>query len=129
MRARPFHLILIPPMSNPRYVIYDGDCSLCLSFKDMIVRLDRTKRITPIPLRDPRVAPLLSGLTDHEIRGSFHLVWDNGRRTSGDQAIPDILRLLPLGRLPAWCLEHVPGLGGLNQRIYRWIAFHRPRKV
>lgn len=53
---------------------------------------------------------------------SFHLVAPGGERLSGGAALPDLLRPLRGGRLPAAVFARFPGAG---DRGYRWVADHR----
>lgn len=52
-------------MSYPWIVLYDGYCNLCSSSVRWIVRNDRKKRFTYIPLQDDRARSLLQDLPDH----------------------------------------------------------------
>jgi predicted DCC family thiol-disulfide oxidoreductase YuxK len=103
-------------------ILYDSDCGFCRWSLAWVLRWDRARRLRPIPIEDPRAAPLLSGLTEAERRDSWHLVGPDGERLSAGAAAPPLLRLLPGGRVPSALLDSAPGV---TERAYRWVARHR----
>lgn len=56
----------------------------------------------------------------------MHLVLPDGRVFAGGRAVPEILRLLPRGRLLVW-LWWIPGVTWLSERAYAWVAARRHR--
>jgi predicted DCC family thiol-disulfide oxidoreductase YuxK len=103
-------------------ILYDSDCGFCRWSLARVLRADRAGRLRPIPIDDPRAAPLLSDLTAEERRDSWHLVAPDGERFSAGAAAPPLLRLLPGGRWPAAVLAAAPGV---TEGLYRWVARHR----
>lgn len=103
-------------------VIYDGACGICKWLLAGLLRLDREKRLRPIPLQSPEADALLADLEPFERMASWHLVSAGGVRVSAGPALSPLLRLLPGGGLPAATLARFPRLtaGG-----YRWVAEHR----
>jgi predicted DCC family thiol-disulfide oxidoreductase YuxK len=86
-------------------VLYDADCGLCGRLASWLGQ------------HGTRVAPIHSTVGDRELRdlsqrrreGSVHAVDGDGRRRSGADALPSILRALPhLGRA-ARVVEAAPG--------------------
>lgn len=110
---------------SPYYLIYDWNCELCTRLMKFIKRLDRKDAIVFVPLDDPMARELCPGMDEEAFRGSFHFVLPDGRRTSGDEAIPYVLGALPGGKMPQWILEHFPGRRWLLKAFYRWVAKSR----
>jgi predicted DCC family thiol-disulfide oxidoreductase YuxK len=103
-------------------VLYDDACGFCRWVLSGLLRLDRRRRLRPLALQDEAAGALLSDLGPDERMASFHLVSPQGRRLSGGEGLPALLRLLSGGRAPAAALSRLPAL---SDRGYRWIAEHR----
>ncbi|MGH9975438.1 MAG: DCC1-like thiol-disulfide oxidoreductase family protein [Nitrososphaeraceae archaeon] len=83
-------------MSN--YVmVYDADCGPCMRFKDAISILDRHKRIDFIPLIEADRIGFLNQVPQSLRFKSFHLISPAGEIRSGEDAIIDLIKLLPVG--------------------------------
>ncbi|HEX6204724.1 MAG TPA: DCC1-like thiol-disulfide oxidoreductase family protein [Solirubrobacterales bacterium] len=113
---------MVPPSPQTWLVLYDGECGLCKWLLAGLLRLDRTGRLRPVALQRPEAETLLADLDPAERMASMHVVSPAGRRASGGDALPSLLRLLRGGRLPAAVLERSPRLSGAG---YRWVATHR----
>jgi predicted DCC family thiol-disulfide oxidoreductase YuxK len=87
-----------------------------------LLRWDRRGRLRPVPLRGAEADSLLADLDEAERMASWHLVSPDGSRSSGGEAIPALLRLLPAGGVPAAAFARFPGL---TSRGYRWVAENR----
>jgi predicted DCC family thiol-disulfide oxidoreductase YuxK len=105
-------------------VLYDADCGLCKWLLAGLLRWDRGGRLQPVALQRPAADELLADLVPAQRMASWHLISPTGRRVSGGDAIPLLLRLLPGGRVPAAVFERLPRL---TERGYRWVAEHRSR--
>jgi predicted DCC family thiol-disulfide oxidoreductase YuxK len=104
-------------------LIYDGECGFCRRTVDWVRRRDREHRLVLLPFQDEdRVARL--GIPLPALAAAMHLVRPDGRVFVGADAAPEILRLLPGGRVPAW-LFRVPGVLPVARRVYGWIARQR----
>jgi predicted DCC family thiol-disulfide oxidoreductase YuxK len=103
-------------------VIYDSDCGFCTWTLGWLLRLDRGRRLEPLALGTQRADELLGDLTAAERSASWHLVAPDGRRASAGAALPDVVALLPAGRLPAAALRRAPRL---TEHGYRWVAANR----
>jgi predicted DCC family thiol-disulfide oxidoreductase YuxK len=111
--------------TNPTWVVlYDGACGFCKWTLAWLLRLDRDRRLRPLALQREEADPFLAGLEPEVRMASFHLVTPDGRRLSGGEALPALLRLLRGGRLPAALLDRLPTLTDAG---YRWIAANRPQ--
>jgi predicted DCC family thiol-disulfide oxidoreductase YuxK len=75
-----------------------------------------------LALQRTEAEALLADLDPAEWMASMHLVSPEGRRSSGGEALPSLLRLLRCGRLPAALLARFPRLTDAG---YRWVATHR----
>jgi predicted DCC family thiol-disulfide oxidoreductase YuxK len=83
-------------MSN--YVlVYDADCGPCTRFKDAISILDRHKRIDFFPLIEADRIGFLNQIPQSIRFKSFHLISPTGKIRSGENAVIDLIELLPLG--------------------------------
>lgn len=119
-----------PPLGSGRpaseggrwLVLYDGDCGFCKWLLAGLLRLDRERRLRPVPLQGAAAAALLAELPEEERFASWHLVEPGGPRRSGGAALPALLRLLPGGRGPAAVFARFPSV---TDRGYRFVAEHR----
>ena len=107
------------------YLLYDEDCSLCLRFQKAIRELDEAGRIEPVGFHDPRIPEIVPNMGPQELVNNFHLVFPDGSVKSGNQALPDLLSLLPSLRFVGWILKTVPATQRLSDRIYLWITLRR----
>jgi predicted DCC family thiol-disulfide oxidoreductase YuxK len=103
-------------------VLYDADCGFCKWLRVTVLRRDRGRRLRPVALRTPEAAELLSDLIPEERMASWHLISPGGERRSGGAAVPELLRMLAGGRLPAAAFACFPRV---TDRGYRWVASHR----
>jgi predicted DCC family thiol-disulfide oxidoreductase YuxK len=99
-------------------VLYDADCGVCGRLASSLAE------------HGVRVAPIRSTIGDTELRdllptlreAAVHVVDDQGRRLSGPDALPAILRSLP--RL-AWSARIVEAAPAPFRRAYATVARHR----
>lgn len=84
-------------MSN-YMMVYDADCGPCARFKNVINFLDRQKRIDFISLIDADSIGLLGQIPPSLRFKSFHLISPAGEIRSGEDALIDLINLLPGGR-------------------------------
>jgi predicted DCC family thiol-disulfide oxidoreductase YuxK len=103
-------------------VLYDGECGFCRTSLGWLLRWDRRGRLEPVALQSARAADILAELSEEERMDSWHLVSPDGERWSAGAAAPQLLRLLPGGRVPARILDAAPGI---TERAYRFAARHR----
>jgi predicted DCC family thiol-disulfide oxidoreductase YuxK len=109
---------------EPAIVIYDPDCGFCRLTLALLLAWDRgvPGALRPLPLGTPEADRLLADLSLAQRAASWHLVLDDGRRTSAGAALAPALRLLPGGGIPAALFARFPRA---TERAYRWVADHR----
>ena len=103
-------------------VFYDRDCGFCRWSLAKLLRLDRARRLRPVPIQSPEADLHLSVMDDATRMGSWHLAVDEGNVYSGGAAVAPLLDLLSGGKLPAALFRRFPRL---TNRGYRWVAGHR----
>jgi predicted DCC family thiol-disulfide oxidoreductase YuxK len=103
-------------------VLWDRDCGFCAFVLALVLRADTRGVLRPAFIQSPEGERLLADMPEPERLASFHLVDDDGRRTSGGEALTVILRELPAGRPLAAVTGALPGV---TERAYRWVAEHR----
>ena len=103
-------------------VVYDADCGVCNWLLSGLLLWDRAGRLRPLALQRDETEEVLAALTPAERMASWHFVAPGGDLSSGGAALPELLRTLPAGRLPAAAFARFPGV---TDRGYRWIAGHR----
>jgi predicted DCC family thiol-disulfide oxidoreductase YuxK len=110
--------------------MYDGDCSLCSRVVRLLRRLDVLGRVefldvnsqwTTIDSRYPE-------LRQDACLVDIHIADRAGRLRTGFAAYRSLAWVLPITWLAIPAL-YVPGVPAAGQRVYRFIADHRPRKT
>ena len=109
-------------MQPPLTVLYDADCGFCRFTLASLLRLDRHRRLLPVPIQGPDGERLLGHLTPQERLAAAHVVTPQGRVYSGGDAVVPIARELPgMGPVAA-----VAGALATPTRWgYRQVAVHR----
>ena len=105
-------------------LLYDSDCGFCRWSLGKVLAWDRRARIRPVSLQSKEAEELLTGLSQEQRFGSWHLVDAAGERHSAGAGIAPLLRLLPAGRPLAALAARAPGA---MERGYRFIAGNRSR--
>jgi predicted DCC family thiol-disulfide oxidoreductase YuxK len=103
-------------------VLWDSDCGFCAFTLALLLRADRRRALRPAPIQGPEGERLLADLAPERRLASFHVVDDRGRRTSGGEALTELLRALPAGGALSALTGAVPGA---TDAAYRWVAGHR----
>jgi predicted DCC family thiol-disulfide oxidoreductase YuxK len=100
-------------------LLYDEGCAFCT----WVAGLFRsTEGVLVAPIGSERGGELLGDLTHEERYASVHVVGADGRRRSGGEALPPLLRRVRGGRPAAWLLERLPGLSAWG---YALVSRHR----
>ena len=103
-------------------LVYDGDCGFCTTCVHLMqrLRLDRGLEVVPWQLADLDAL----GLTAEQCQTAVQLVQD-GRVSSGHEAVGRLLIDGPWWWRPAGVPFLVPPTSWLARRAYRWVADHR----
>jgi predicted DCC family thiol-disulfide oxidoreductase YuxK len=104
-------------MSN-HILVYDADCGPCTRFKDMISILDRHKRIDYIPLIEADSIGFLDQIPQSLRFRSFHLISPAGEIRSGEDAVIDLIELLPAGQTISKIIASFPYGAQIIKFIY-----------
>ena len=107
-------------------LLYDAGCASCTRFAKMVKRLDLTRRVTFASMYDAEVEremrPKVGGGYDR----SFHLILEpGGKVVSGEDALEDLARLLPVAAPFGAAAFKVPGVRGAAAGVYRAFAAGR----
>lgn len=105
-------------------LIFDGECGFCARSLGWLQRLDRRARIDAIPFQRPGIG-VEYGLAPEDLAKSIWLITDQPPR-SGAAAVSGALDIALGVRVFGW-LYRVPGIGWIQERVYRWVATHRHR--
>jgi predicted DCC family thiol-disulfide oxidoreductase YuxK len=103
-------------------VLWDRDCGFCAFTLSLVLRADRRRVLRPAFIQGPEGERLLADMPPQQRLASWHLIDERGRRTSGGEALTELLRVLPTGRPLSALTASVPGV---TERAYRWVADHR----
>lgn len=78
-------------------LVYDADCASCTRFKQVVDWFDKYNRLRFVSLVDADQCRLLDSVQVARRHKSFHLISPRDKVSSGAEAIPILLTLLPLG--------------------------------
>lgn len=99
-------------------IVYDADCGPCTRFKDTISILDRHKRIDFVPLIEADSIGFLDQIPQPLRFRSFHLISPADEIRSGEDAIIDLIELLPLGHIISKIIASIPYGIQMTKLIY-----------
>jgi predicted DCC family thiol-disulfide oxidoreductase YuxK len=106
-------------------LVFDGRCGMCTRVVNRLARLNRTGRLRIEPLQAPGIADLL-GIPDDRLPESAWWLDSSGAVFAGAHAMNAALCAALGTPLPLW-IYRLPGIGALQNVIYRWVAAHRYR--
>ena len=120
----------VHPSARQGQVLYDGQCALCLKSVGILKRLDWLGLLTYVDARDREHLPPSDAPLDPErLMQEMHVLTPDGRGLyHGFGSLRWLAWRLPL----LWPLApflYLPGVPGLGQRLYLWIARNRFRLV
>ncbi|MCI0528888.1 MAG: DUF393 domain-containing protein [Nitrospira sp.] len=105
-------------------LIYDANCHLCESTKNVVSRWGRNREIRFLHFEDPQVCALQPDLYGIEYLDSIRFIDRGGKSWKGADAVRHLLKILPFGRPLAWVLS-LPGMYYLARKAYVWVARNR----
>jgi predicted DCC family thiol-disulfide oxidoreductase YuxK len=103
-------------------VLYDSDCGFCKVMLAVLLRWDRARRLTPLPIQSSGGEELLSAMTPSERLASWHLIDAGGVVRSAGAGLPVVFAALPGGGAIARVASQLPNA---TSRLYEWVAAHR----
>ena len=105
-------------------VLYDEACGFCRWSAAKLRTWDRRGLLGFEPLGSDAAGAILHDLDPETRLDSWHLATSDGRVYSRGAAVPELLRRLPGGRVPAAAARLMPGT---TDRTYRILAANRGR--
>lgn len=108
------------------YVIYDGNCNLCVTLVRVLENLDQGNQFSYLPMQDEAGLRQL-GITAADCEMGMILVDANqlDRRWQGSAAAEEIGKLLPLGNLFVETYRALPGVKWSGDRLYEQVRDNR----
>lgn len=114
------------PAIAPYFVIYDGNCNLCVNLVKLLESLDRGETFQYAPMQD---APTLAqfGITPQDCEMGMILLRADAPevRWQGSDAAEEIGRLLPLGNGFVASYRALPGMKWAGDRLYEQVRDNR----
>src|SRR5262249_47472408 len=105
------------------WVLFDGECSYCVSLARFLQRVIAGYQFGFLPLQTPWVRDLLN-LSDQELLSQMRVLTVGGRLYGGADALFEIARRVWWAR-PFFWLSHFPGIKGGARKLYGWMAMRR----
>lgn len=108
------------------YVIYDGNCNLCVNLVKVLEQIDRGDRFQYVPMQDTETLGRF-GITPQDCEMGMILLdgQQPSRRWQGSDAAEEIGRLLPGGGLFVQAYRALPGAKWVGDRVYAQVRDHR----
>jgi predicted DCC family thiol-disulfide oxidoreductase YuxK len=108
------------------FVIYDGNCNLCVTLVRLLENLDQGKRFSYIPMQDTENLQKLE-VTPQDCELGMILINSQQpkKRWQGSNAAEEIGRLLPMGEIFVQAYQALPGLKFIGDRVYEQVRDHR----
>ncbi len=108
------------------YVIYDGNCNLCVTFVQGLEMIDQGQQFLYIPMQDEKALSQFQITAQDCEQGMILLDADNPqRRWQGSAAAEEIGTLLPAGNLFVSVYRGLPGLKWSGDRLYEQVRDNR----
>jgi predicted DCC family thiol-disulfide oxidoreductase YuxK len=108
------------------YVIYDGNCNLCVTLVQQLEKLDQGNLFQYIPMQAEAELEYL-GITAQDCEMGMMLVQADApeQRWQGTAAAEEIGRLLPMGEMFVTAYRALPGAKWLGDRLYEQVRDNR----
>lgn len=108
------------------YVIYDGNCNLCVNLVKLLENLDRGDRFQYVPMQDQPTLDRFKITAEDCEQGMILIDGENpSRRWQGSDAAEEIGRLLPMGEVFVNAYRALPGVKWLGDRTYEQVRDNR----
>lgn len=106
-------------------LFFDGACGMCTRCRDLLVRMDRTRKLQTEALQSPGVAERL-GIAPSQLLESVRWMDLSGAVYSGAEAANAAVCAAIGTRIPL-VIYRIPGVRFIEEAIYRWVAANRYR--
>ncbi len=106
-------------------LIFDGKCGMCTRVRNGLLRFNRTGRLRTEPMQKPGV-PERVGVAAERLPESVWWVDSSGAVFAGAEAMNAALSTA-LGSGVPLLVYRLPGVGRVQEVVYRWVAAHRYR--
>ncbi|WP_421659019.1 thiol-disulfide oxidoreductase DCC family protein [Leptothermofonsia sp. ETS-13] len=108
------------------YVIYDGNCNLCVTLVQLLENLDRGRQFQYISMQDEEGLSRLK-ITAQDCEMGMILVNADfpEQRWQGSDAAEEIGRLLPMGEVFVKAYRAMPGMKWTGDRVYEQVRDNR----
>jgi predicted DCC family thiol-disulfide oxidoreductase YuxK len=111
-------------MSSPTGTLFfDGACGMCTRSRDLLLRFNRTGNVQTEPLQGVGVAERL-GIAPEAVLDSIRWLDASGAVYCGAEAANAAFSAAVGTRISLW-IYRIPGIGFLEEAVYRWVAGHR----
>jgi predicted DCC family thiol-disulfide oxidoreductase YuxK len=108
------------------YVIYDGNCNLCVNLVKSLESIDRGQRFRYVPMQDEPTLKSLDVTPQDCEMGMIVINADNpAERWQGSDAAEEIGRLLPSGSAVVAAYRALPGVKWMGDRLYAQVRDNR----
>lgn len=113
-------------MTMNYYVIYDGNCNLCVTLVQLLENLDQGNQFRYIPMQDQQTLQQW-GITPQDCELGMILINANApeQRWQGSAAAEEIGGILPFGSIFVDAYRALPGVKWAGDRIYEQIRDNR----
>lgn len=106
-------------------LIFDGNCGMCTRVRNGLLRINRTGQLRTEPMQGSGV-PQRVGVDSERLTESVWWLDSSGDVFAGAKAMNAGVSTA-LGTTMPLMLYRLPGIGPLQEAVYRWVAAHRYR--
>jgi predicted DCC family thiol-disulfide oxidoreductase YuxK len=106
-------------------LFFDGACGMCTRSRDLLLKMDRTGNLQTEALQSPGAAQRL-GIAPTSLLESVRWLDSSGAVYSGAEAANAAFSVAIGTRIPL-AIYRIPGVGFIEEAIYRWVAANRHR--
>ena len=108
------------------YVIYDGNCNLCVNLVKLLETLDQGQMFSYAPMQDLQTLSSLDLTTDDCQKGMILISRSQPQQKwQGSDAAEEIGRLLPAGKVFVDLYRNLPLMKDMGDNFYAFIRDHR----
>lgn len=108
------------------YIIYDGNCNLCVTFTQLLEKFDDGKIFNYVAMQEEAILKQF-GITEQDCEMGMILIdgQNLANRWQGSEAAEEIINLLPMGQAFIWAYRALPGMKLMGDRSYEQIRDNR----